>query len=85
MKVLLLKKYKYEKNPINIRNPINKNINHLELMLDVNNILKYIIKYIITAPVSGSKKVKIEGISVTINVFTSNTNSFLKDLILLFV
>ena len=44
-------------------------------MPDIINIVPYIIKYIITAPVSGSKKVSIDGIKIIINVLSKNINS----------
>ena len=44
-------------------------INHLFLSPPINSIEKVIIKYITTAPVSGSIKVNIEGMKTTINTF----------------
>ena len=50
-------------------------INHLFLIPPINNIASVIIIYIITAPVSGSINVNIDGINNTIKTFIINFNS----------
>ena len=62
----MLKKYKYNIKQIHeviIKVPAKY---HLQLIFKVNSIASTIIKYIKTAPVSGSKKVNIDGIKTII-------------------
>jgi len=58
-------------------------INHLLLKPAVNNITIVMIKYMSTAPVSGSIKVSTEGIPTTIKTLIRNLNSSIISLLLL--
>jgi hypothetical protein len=75
----LLKKYRLRKKTPKVTIILISIINHRYLMPDINNIKNVMEKYIMTAPVSGCRKVRKEGINTIINTFTNKLNSSFND------